>query len=35
MSPTNEVENKDPHVLITYNVEDSSTLREVKQWSTG
>ena len=28
---TNEVGNKDPHMLMTYNVEDSSTLGEVKQ----
>ena len=35
MSPTNEVGNKDPHMLMTYNVEDSSTLGEVKQLSTG
>ena len=26
---------KDPHMLMTYNVEDSSTLGEVKQLSTG
>jgi hypothetical protein len=35
MSPTNEVGNKDPHMLMTYNVDDSSTLGEVKQLSTG